>query len=76
MTSTLATTGGTLIYDTMGDAAETIVFVHGAGREPPQLVAADPALPRSLSLRDLRGARLGTEPGSLRRGACGVSPRP
>ena len=31
MTSTLATTGGTLVYDTLGDAAETIVFVHGAG---------------------------------------------
>ena len=31
MTSTLETTGGTLIYDLFGDADETIVFVHGAG---------------------------------------------
>lgn len=31
MTSTLETTGGTLVYDVFGDAAETIVFVHGAG---------------------------------------------
>ena len=31
MTRTLEVTGGTLVYDTFGDAAETIVFVHGAG---------------------------------------------
>jgi len=31
MTSTLETTGGTLVYDVFGEAEETIVFVHGAG---------------------------------------------
>ena len=31
MTSTLETTGGTLVYDVFGEAEETIVFVHGGG---------------------------------------------
>ena len=76
MTSTLETTGGTLVYDTLGDAAETIVFVHGAGGNHLSWWQQIPHFRDRFRCVTYEVRGWGTEPGSLRRGACGVSPRP